>query len=376
MITGRYTPDDYEGTAEQGFNTSNADARLAGYLAVRHGLKPTGDDGYHVTDDDLLRIFGTRNVYTVYEDRGRLAATVLYVNGVKRSELVVQNATQGDGAAIFGIVAQFAVPVIGQGLGVIAPVAVNGAGQVSATYSTYANVAGKVATASGSQDLQKLVSAANIVNKAGLMDIDLDTDTFTAFEYSSGESDTAFSDASNVDYGFGATAPTDSAGMLDEEVLVSGDGFYDPFEYNVTAESTVSDYGATPVSPMFDPATIKDLSTGVGVAAQVAKLGSSNASVTRGANPGGGNGGQKYSRTSPVGGALIAPAASASQGSAPLIQGIGGLLKQVETLIPQRYAGQLGANKAGPKPSGGGADNRVMYFGLVLVGVAVFLHYK
>lgn len=461
-VIGRYAPGDYEGTVEQGQNTSNADARMLGILRAKFGaydLDETSLDsgqlrGPSKTIEQLLdRLFGTQNVYTVYEDRGQLAATVLYVNNKKRTELVTQNANVGDGAAILGIVSQFVVPVIGQQLNLVTPVLVNAAGETQATFSTYTNVASKVATATNSKDLQTITDIANIANKGASMgDFNFDVVTnpmgdisvpdvalaggasdgfggsiadqagnvtvasdnasvvssFDPFAYSSGEASTAYSDASNVDYGFGAVAPTSDVTVLQGPEAPPVNANYDSYDFNATAESAVSNFGSIPVTPEFNTANIKNLATGIGVANQVAKLGAVNNSVTSSANIAGGGGRVKFNQTvtptlMSVGTPGFNPgeplkygnfgfqrnvSPGASQGSSPMLPGIGSILTQIESVIPKNYSTQLSGAKTTPQARPRTSNNApqvganapmqstVMYVGVAFLAFAAFLAMK
>lgn len=189
------------------------------------------------------------------------------------------------------------------------------------------------------------------------------TNAFDSFDYSSGESLTAFSDAANVDYGFGAIAPFESASVFDAGTSAVIGGDISPYAYNATAESAVSDFGTLSEGTTFSSSDVTKwattISKGVGVALEVNKAVAANQSKG-GALSGGG---QKYAQTS---GSPLNKAASNSQGSSPILDGINGIISQVESVLPKSYTGQLGANKASPSP---GASNVVLIAGAALIVV-------
>ena len=197
------------------------------------------------------------------------------------------------------------------------------------------------------------------------------TNAFDPVDYSSGEGITAFSDASNVDFGFGAVAPTDSALVIGPEVYDFGGGTGAAYDFNATAESTTSDYGSSSQgNPGFDSSNFKGLSSGVNVAQQVAKATQANNSVTQTATKSGG--GQKYSQTMQSIGTAVAQASAPSQGSAPVLTQLVGLVKQLESSAPRTYAGQLSGNKTSPAV----ANNNMLLIGGALVMVALLMHFK
>lgn len=185
---------------------------------------------------------------------------------------------------------------------------------------------------------------------------------FDSFDFSSGEALTAFSDASNVDYGFGALAPDYSASVGDLDDIGEGGTFYnEDMWWGGTAESTVSDYGSSSLGNAGFLNT-DNILKGVNVAGQVAKIGSSNNSVSSGGAVAGG--GQKYSQTQPTVAGAISKANSPSQGSGGLLDTLGGLAKQVETAVTRNYSGQLGPNKTAP---GAQSSNLMLIIGGALV---------
>ena len=244
----------------------------------------------------------------------------------------------------------------------------NKAGYQNAAVSAVKSYAGAVDTGTTSTAME-----------VSTVDFNFDyTDTFGSFDYSSGEAFTAFSDSSNVDYGFGAYSPDFSATVADATGATLSDVAdysHEGSNWNATAESSTSDYGSSSMGNSgFDSADIKSLSSGVSVAAQVAKLGSSNNSVTSGSQPSGGNGSTKYSQTVNTLGGLLADGSKPSQGSAPITQGIGGLITQIENAVNRTYTGQLGPNKTAPSPSG--SANTTLYIGAALIAVALIIHFK
>lgn len=220
----------------------------------------------------------------------------------------------------------------------------------------------------------KVIGLANGQVEVAKVDESDFSDAFGSFDYSSGEATTAYSDVSNVDYGFGA----ESAGFGGTYDYGAGTGvdpnqFGDAYNYNGTAESIVSDYGSSSMGNAgFDSADIKSLSSGISVASQLAKVGASNNSVSSGASISGG--GQKYSQTAASVASTIAKATSTSEGSAPAISGIGGLISQIESALPKTFTGQLGANKT--TPQSGTISNQMLWIGAALVGVALLIHFK
>lgn len=201
---------------------------------------------------------------------------------------------------------------------------------------------------------------------------DFDYGNFDSFDFSDGEAFTAFSDAQNVDYGFGGYMGDFSGAdtVLDRDL--SGDNYgHEGMSYGTTGETTVNNYGTLFDGNFFTGDNIKSLSQGVSVAAQVGKAVSGNVVKNQQTATGGGT---KFSQTATNAASIIAQANAQSQGSSPsILSSIGGLLKQVETIIPKTYTGQLGANKSGAAAQ---QNSNLLLIGGGLIAVALLLHFK
>ena len=297
--------------------------------------------------------------------------------------------TRGGLIFVVGVIfSALGAPVISSAVSAMASGAEVGVAVTTAaeTGATASSAVGAASSAAGQVLQNPLIGAAGKVfnlasgqTGAGTMD-ELDfagsgevdfTKAFDPVDYSSGESLTAFSDASNVDFGFGAVAPTDSALVIGPEVYDFGGGTGAAYDFNATAESNTSDYGSSSQgNPDFDTSNFKGLSSGINVAQQVAKATQANNSVTQTATRSGG--GQKYSQTMAGIGSVLSQASSPSQGSAPVLTQLVGLVKQLESSAPRTYAGQLGGNKTSPSMG----NNNMLLIGGALVAVALFMHFK
>jgi len=286
---------------------------------------------------------------------------LVFVGSVAIGGVLSAGAAAGADAAISAEASQ-AVSALGQ--------------QASLTGNQDLAIVAKVAKAASSSFGSTAISAAD----TGVSNVDdFDEFSFDPFDYSSGEAETAFSDAANVDYGFGAESPFDSASVDDMSgVTISddaGDYSHEGNNYNATAESDVSDYGSTSQgNPGFDDSDYSHEGlNAVSVANAAAKAGSSNNSVTGSANTSGGGGTVKYGQTATSVASTIAKASSQSTGSAPALAGIGGLAQQAESALKNVFSGQLGPNKNAPTASGG---NQMLIIGAALIGVALLLHFN
>lgn len=196
--------------------------------------------------------------------------------------------------------------------------------------------------------------------------------SWDSFDYSDGESFTAFSDAENVSFGFDTMGDDfDWASMADDaETLDIGDNYNDMVQdYGTTAESAVSDYGTIVDDTGFTAEEWNKYQEGLKIAQQINKV--VNPVDTRATNTGGGT---KYSQTAASVAKALAESTAKSQGSAPSIldQALG-VMKQIETALPRSYTGQLGTNKAGVAQQ---SNMTLIYIGGALVLVALYMHSK
>lgn len=206
---------------------------------------------------------------------------------------------------------------------------------------------------------------------------ELDFGDYDPVDYSSGESWAAFSDAQNVDFGFDDQSAPDFSATTEDESMVTvpeDDNYsHEGVNFNATAESNVSDYGSSSQgNPTYEPDDASKIGVGPSAAIAAAAAVKKTASPTQTLNPSGG--GAKYSQTASGLATLLAPAAQQSQGSAPSLNALTGLIQQVESVLPKTYAGQLGVNKT--SPSAGLTNNHLLLIGAGLIIVALAIHYK
>jgi hypothetical protein len=193
-------------------------------------------------------------------------------------------------------------------------------------------VAGGVAgsTATGATTVAE-ASTANVLPDASTLS---SASPYDSFAYSSGEAQTALTDASNVDFGFGVQA---DAGAIPPTQAYPATQDFIPQElsnvtFNDTPEVITSDYGTTYPTGTWGPEVeaIQQATVPAAVTPGVASTG------TLGNLSGGG-------ALSPILKAIFGTPAQAKPATRSN-SGTGSTAAQVEGTVPRTYAGQLGAN--------------------------------
>lgn len=244
-------------------------------------------------------------------------------------------------------------------------------GKVGVAYASMGN-AGTIGTADTAA-----TTATSATTVGGSMDWDYDYgEAMGNIDYSSGESLTAFTDAENVDFGFGTI---DATGNFSTDEL-GFDGAEGAFSVDDASGVTI-DYGATPEpSTGFgtdpndgtftsDNALYKDAVKAIPVASKLAQGAKPASTATA---PSGS--GTKYSQTSTSTiAALLAKASAPSQGSSPSTNQGNGIMDQVESLLHIGTTGQLKPNiGVGTGTSGQMAGTSIyLVIGLCLIGAAL-----
>lgn len=197
-----------------------------------------------------------------------------------------------------------------------------------------------------------------------------DSDTFDGWNFSSGEGDVAFSDAQNVDYGFGGSfdagdydfdwSNIDTAaglGGVSEDLLNSSPEIY---EFNATPEVTTNDFG-TIFDNVFGDIDFNTAVKGVKVAQQAA--GAVKAVTGKSAS----SGASGAKATAGVGDILSSMGKVFSAVGGAVTGTVAGTASQKTTAQPVRYNGQL-------TPTGGAvlgmSTGTILLAGAALIGLA------
>jgi len=183
---------------------------------------------------------------------------------------------------------------------------------------------------------------------------------FDPFNYSSGESTRAFTDAQNVDYGFPII---DDAGAVNDvfnlDPIVDNSRIEEvnalSINFGLTPENITSMYGNVPYPFSGDGAATFQGPKTIRLSRRMrgGKCIADNSAYGAGS---GGNGRVKFSEDMHT--ALTPPIAGDSESSTGI---------QVETIVNKSFNGQLGPNKTLPD------SNIIKYIGLGLIGLAVFI---
>lgn len=255
-----------------------------------------------------------------------------------------------------------------------------------AYYSAGSSPAGTVGfdTASTASTASAGVSSAEELGSTPVADFGLDFD-FSSVDFSDGESFTAFSDAENADFGwgmgsfgdFGDMSVTDVAGLeaLDDSAASGWDLGTTPEPntgFGTLPDGGDFDYGAVDANAGWSWPTSSPIN-GTTVAAMAGKaLTPHKPTTATGA-------GSKYSQsaTSTLSALLTGNAGSKSTGSSAQPPSGPGAMQQLETLLSKTFTGQLKPNtgNAAPVASTGGS-NAILYLGIGLLAVAIFVKVK
>ena len=267
-------------------------------------------------------------------------------------------ASDDDGSAGFGMVMMFAAGVVtgGTAYAAIAP-----AGQ-SVVNGDYTGAALSIAKSYAGADTPAGPGGTSMFD-------DIDTSTFDSFNYSAGEASVAFSDAQNVDYGFGFMGtgglPFDPNETVGFGAMSDPTGNIASYDYGSTPEVTSNQFGTH-----FDPSFSDDVigtagRNGIPIATQIiGKVANSTRPSQTGQRSGGGALGAKGDGT----------------GSNDVIGTLAGVLSTVAGVVtsaqettarPRAYHGQL-------TPVGGaggaGSHSNLMMIAAALIGVALVMH--
>lgn len=211
--------------------------------------------------------------------------------------------------------------------------------------------------------------------ESGTGTMDFFSSDFDGFNFSSGESTVAFSDAQNVDYGFnwgsGSFAEPDSYVIPNDDFFGSdvydfGSGTGLEYNFNATPEVSTNDFG-TVFDSRFGVDDVASAAKGVQIAQQVANA-KSPAPTTGNKATSGANGAKQ---TTGVGDALSGMGRFLS-GVANTAKSVSGVVAQSQSVLPKTYTGQLKAG--GGAPAGGGMSPVLLIGGVIaLVAVVYFV---
>lgn len=222
------------------------------------------------------------------------------------------------------------------------------------------------------------VSSAQEIGSTPVADFGMDS-AFDSFDFSDGESFTAFSDNELTDFGFGQGTSTDFLGPdygLTGLVDSSDNGLGAAWNLGVTPEP-LTGFGTLPDSGDFDYGAVDanagwSSGAGTSVMGTVAKVATPIVKMT------GTGAATKYSQSQASASNVSPTNASGTQGGAQPINNAIGLAGQLETLLSKTFTGQLKPNTGAAQPiaSIGGGNNTILLLGVGLLAVALFMKGK